>query len=34
MCENGSWVFNWYIREGYSFHSNEDHKYIWLVKTK
>lgn len=34
MCENGSWVFNWYIREGYSFHSNEDHKYVWLVKTK
>ena len=30
--ENGSWMYDWYLRQGYELDNFEDGDYVWLYK--
>lgn len=30
--ENGSWMYDWYLRRGYEFDNFDDGVYVWLYK--
>ena len=30
--ENGSWMYDWYLRQGYELENFEDGDYVWLYK--